>query len=395
MRSMTNLFVISCAAALLFVAGCGGGSSHSTSTTPPPSGANVQSITVNSGPTLSYGNGAFTSVTICPPGSSNCQTISGILVDTGSIGLRILASALTIALPQQTASNSDPIVECYAFVSGYTWGFVQTADIQISGEQASSAPIQVIGGNTPTVPSQCSSMAPEPSNTLASLGANGILGIGQYPQDCGTNCPTNIYYQCPSSGCVGISQPVAQQLPNPVTLFPTDNNGVIIELPAVTTPQVSITGSLVFGIGTESNNGLNGATVYSVNQDGYISTVFNGSTYNQTFLDSGSNGIYFLGTSQTSIPVCPSPESAFYCPSSTQNLSATNQGANGTSEQVTFSVVNADTMFDSAPSGTAVYPDLAGPNSTFSGFDWGLPFFYGRNVYTGIESATAAPYWAF
>src|SRR5207342_1303998 len=66
---------------------------------------NVQPITVNSGPANNYVNGLFTSVTVCVPGSaSNCQTIDGVLVDTGSSGLRILSSALTLNLPQQTAN---------------------------------------------------------------------------------------------------------------------------------------------------------------------------------------------------------------------------------------------------------------------------------------------------
>jgi hypothetical protein len=396
MRSINKWLAEAGCIVLLFAAACGGGSSsHNNSTAPPPTGSNVQPITVYSGPAGNYGNGAFTSVTVCMPSSSNCETIDGILVDTGSTGLRILSSALTLSLPQQMSSG-NPVLECYAFVSGYTWGYVETAGIQISGEQASSAAIQVIGGSTPDAPTQCSSMSPTPSNNQQSLGANGILGVGQFAQDCGQNCPasTNMYWECPSSGCVAISQPVTQQLQNPVTLFATDNNGVIIELPAATTPQLSMNGSLVFGIGTESNNALDGATVYQVNQNAFISTVFNGTTYAQSFLDSGSNGIYFLNTTETGIPIC-SDDNSFYCPASTANLSATNQGSNGTSEQVNFSVANADDMFSSSPSGTAVFPNLAGPNSAFSGFDWGLPFFYGRNVYTGIETATAAPYWAF
>jgi len=50
---------------------------------------------------------------------------------------------------------------------------------------------------------------------------------------------------------------------NPVTLFATDNNGVIIELPAVSGVETSVTGSLIFGIGTQSNNALGSATVYT------------------------------------------------------------------------------------------------------------------------------------
>jgi len=109
----------------------------------------VQAITVNTGPTAGppyndpYVDGAFTSVTVCVPGSAtNCQTISGILVDTGSTGLRILSSALTLSLPQETGSNGSPVVECFPFVDGVTWGPVQTADMTIAGEQAKSLPFR-------------------------------------------------------------------------------------------------------------------------------------------------------------------------------------------------------------------------------------------------------------
>src|SRR6266853_4510191 len=64
--------------------------------------SNVLPIAVNAGPTNNALNQPFASVTICVPGTSNCQTIGGILVDTGSVGLRILSSALTVPLPQQT-----------------------------------------------------------------------------------------------------------------------------------------------------------------------------------------------------------------------------------------------------------------------------------------------------
>ena len=71
--------------ASILILGCGGGSSNTTesSQTAATSGSNVQTITVNGGPDFNYVDGAFTSVTVCVPGSTaNCQTISGILVDT-------------------------------------------------------------------------------------------------------------------------------------------------------------------------------------------------------------------------------------------------------------------------------------------------------------------------
>lgn len=179
--------------ASLFAVGCGGNSSSSSSNTnvvPPPTGSNVQAITVNAGPAGNYANGAFTSVTVCVPGTTNCQSIDGILVDTGSSGLRILSSALTgVSLPHQMASNGNPVVECLPFVSGYTWGPVETADVQISGEKAASVPIQVLSDTDFVAPTACTSQGSS-EDTLATMGANGILGVGPYAEDCGGACVT-------------------------------------------------------------------------------------------------------------------------------------------------------------------------------------------------------------
>ena len=53
----------------------------------------------------------------------------GILIDTGSVGLRVLSSVVTLPLPQQTGAAGAPVVECLPFVDGFTWGPVQTADV--------------------------------------------------------------------------------------------------------------------------------------------------------------------------------------------------------------------------------------------------------------------------
>jgi hypothetical protein len=396
MRNLRILLVVAIFVAFAFLVGCGGGSHSSTPNTIVTSGANVAAITVNTGPPGNggYVNGAFAAVTVCVPGTSTCQAIDGVLVDTGSSGLRILSSVLTVALPQQKASDSNPVFECFPFVSGYTWGPVQTADVEIAGEKASSTPIEAIGTST-TVPQGCLDFGIPSSDTLGSLGANGILGVGLFAQDCGPGCPTSIYYECPSTGCVGISASLAQQVPNPVSLFATDNNGVIIELPSVSGGQPSVNGSLVFGIGTQSNNGLGAAVVYTADPDsGNFTTTYSGTAYSESFIDSGSNGFFFLDSGTTGIPEC-GDEPGFYCPSSTANISATNQGTNGASGTVNFSVANADALF--ANESDFAYGDLGGE---FSGaFDWGLPFFFGRNVFVAIQGQSTpggtAPYWAY
>ena len=377
-------------------AACGGGSSakSNSSNTITAGGQNVAAVSVNGGPNNDYANGVFVSVTVCVPSTSTCQTVPDVLVDTGSSGLRILSSALTISLPQQQGA-SGPVAECLPFVSGFTWGPVQTADVSLAGEKASGVPVQVIDTSTFPVPSQCSAFGSS-MNTLSALGSNGLLGVGLAAADCGTTCAQtsspDLYWQCPSSGCQPALEAVAQQVTNPVAMFSNDNNGVILELPSVSSPQPSVSGSLVFGIGTQSNNALSAQTVYTVDQFGNFTTAYKGQSYNGSFLDSGSNGYFFLDQATTGIQDC-TIATGFYCPSTTQNLTATNQGTNGSSGTVNFSVANAETLFNS---NNFAFGDLGGPGQDF---DWGLPFFYGRNVYVAIEGKSnpggTGPFWAY
>ena len=401
----TRVAVITTAffAALVLVTGCGGGSGSGSSSQSSGGGSspqNMQSITVNLGPANAYANGPFTSVTICAPGSTSCQTVSGILVDTGSVGLRVLSSALNaVTLPQQKNAAGSPIVECLSFVDlTYVWGSVRTADVKMAGEAASSVPIQLIGDPAFTsVPASCSNGGTA-GNNLQALQANGILGVGQYLQDCGSGClsPTNPqYYQCPSSGCVETAEALSQQVQNPVALFPKDNNGVIVQLPAASAPTATLSGSLIFGIGTQSNNALGSATVFTMNQNGNFTTVYKSKSLTASFIDSGSNANYFP---DSSITQCTTSK-GFYCPATPlTNLSATNQGANAATNTVKFSVGNADQTFTANPN-AAVFPSLAGTNPNALSFDWGLPFFYGRSVYTAIEGQSTpggvGPYWAY
>ena len=429
-------------ATLVVLAGCGGSSLSSSSTggsstAGSSSTSNILSISVNGGPTAGelngsiYANAAFASATICAPGSTtNCVTVDNLLVDTGSTGLRVLQSALgSLSLPAVDASNGSAAYDCINFVdNSYLWGPVQKADVTLGGETANSLPIQVISNTNMGVPTTCSNGSTANQNAQSSLGANGILGVGSEPTDCyfegGSVCsptsglasaPYPAYYTCSGSSCSPAFISSTNQVTNPVVLFPTDNNGVIVELPAVAGNAVSINGSLIFGIGTQSNNQLAGsATVFTLTCDEFT-TQFANTTYgihNATtcagagsFIDSGSNGLYFPNA--TGIPTCPHNSdagdiSSFYCPSSTESFSATNSGTNGSSKTTSFSVADAETLFTSpATASDAALPGLAGLNPAGFGFDWGLPFFYGVNVYSSIDGqavpsgAPAAPWWAY
>jgi hypothetical protein len=321
-------------------------------------------------------------------------------VDTGSFGLRVLASALTVSLPQQNDASGSPVAECAQFVLSTTWGPVKTADVKLAGEAASSIPIQVIGDPAfSMVPASCSSHG-KPQQTLGALGANGILGIGFFIQDCGNACAVSgagnpgFYYACPSSACQVIAEAGAKQVQNPVAAFSTDNNGTLLQLPSVSGSTSSTNGSLIFGIGTQSNNGLGSAGVFRPDRSGNLTTTFHSTSY-PGFLDSGSNAYFFLTSSASGIPPCSSSEHGFYCPSSPDSLSALNRGSNGTSNTVNFTIDSAATLF--ANGSDSVFPNLGGPSA--GNFDWGLPFFLGRNVFTAIETrntpAGTGPYWAY
>ena len=68
---------------------------------------NAMTVTVWAGPYGTYFNGPFTAVTICQSGTTSCETIHGILVDTGSSGLRIFGQVNHLPLPTETASAKD------------------------------------------------------------------------------------------------------------------------------------------------------------------------------------------------------------------------------------------------------------------------------------------------
>jgi hypothetical protein len=126
-----------------------------------------------------------------------------------------------------------------------------------------------------------------------------------------------------------------------------------------------------------------------------MTTNFAGGTYNGSFIDSGSNGLYFPQVS--SVPTCDSSSTVaagWFCPSDFVSLSAVQVGQNGVAAGVNFFVGNADGLFNTS---AVVFNDVGAPYS--GGFDWGLPFFLGRTVYVGLEGTTSpmasGTYWAY
>ncbi|MFP3551059.1 DUF3443 domain-containing protein [Paraburkholderia sp. SIMBA_049] len=412
------VLAVSVVAMTAFVAGCGGGggdSSSSSNNSSSNSGPNQQPIAANAANTVavSVGRGVAgiiniptVSVTVCAPSSTtNCTTIDNVLLDTGSFGLRVVNSALgsfANSLPVQQATAGGQLAECTHFADGFTWGTTRTATVKISGEVASNIPIQVIGDMADsTIPaSGCVNGANE--NTASALGANGILGLGVAPVDCGAACSVQAnvaqfsnYYACPNgTNCTRTLAETTKQVANPIPNFPVDNNGVIVQMaPISSSGAATATGTVVFGIGTQSNNGNAAATTYTTDASGdLVASTFNGSTI-RTFMDSGSNGYFFT---DSSLALCGGNLASFYCPASTQARTVNLVGANGATGALTINIANAQTLLSNA--NNYAFNDLGGQIGSLSAFDLGLPFFFGRYVYYGVDKRAtggAAPFVAF
>ena len=380
--------------------------------------ANTVAAIVDGGPVPPYPNGVFTSVNICSPGTTTCQTVDHILVDTGSSGLRILQSVLSssVSLPPLTDTNNNPIFNCVAFLDGsYLWGPVSASDLRLNGEVSGSALVQVISSSNSGIPNGCTNGGTVNENTAALLGANGILGIGLEPTDCslaGENlCDGSVqgappvYWSCPNSSCGTNDSPItipgADQVVNPVVLFAADNNGDVVTFPSLGASNMAATasGTITFGIGTQTNNALGSATIYTLNTGDSFTTLFQGQTLIASFLDSGSNAWSF----PSSLVVC-TDNTTFYCPTGAtgDGLVAVN---NDVQPGITFEIDNADTLFATNDNAFATLGSpLGSPNTCSNGngscsFDFGFPFFYGRKVFNAIDGqnvpSQAAPWFAY
>lgn len=415
-RLVRALGALGLAAAVVLVAACGGGGGSSGGSAGGGGGvqpaANQAAVTVGSG-VAGVANIPTVSVTVCVPGTSACQTIANVQVDTESFGLRLVSSAVSqvlASLPHQTVGGTPlagtPLAECTQFADGFTWGSIRTADVTIAGETAASLPLQIVGD----LPQSAVSTGGCATGSLklgpADLGANGILGIGVAPNDCGTLCATppvgnSNYYACPgNTNCTTTLVPVAQQVTNPVSKFAGDNNGVILSMPGIApSGQSSVTGTLTFGIGTQSNNAMPGTvTKLTTNPFGDVNATFAGNPIT-AFFDSGSNAYFF---SDSTLANCTGNTSSFYCPASTVvrpvSVASYNAAASGAPAGFVLSMTvgNATQLL---ANGNYALNDLAGNLGSGATFvDLGMPFFYGQTVYYGLDRSSSGgpgPFVAF
>ncbi len=408
-----NHYLATTLAASLLGACVGGNGTPGQGGAPPPT-LNTLTLTVDAGPTGTSGaiNHGYVTVRVCVHGNAaQCANIDHVLLDTASWGLRLVGSVLaahSVKLAAELDSGNRAIEECVTFGGGQTWGPVALADVTLAGESVADLPIQIMDDTQAGAPAPAGCGANGTLiNSVSGFNANGVLGIGVFAQDCGAACvaaatPVGPYYGC-TSGTAGVctaeNVPLTAQVTNPVAMFALDNNGVIIELPNLQNANgdVSVQGSVVFGLDTQADNAVPavGLTVLGTDGNGDFTTSFNGAAALPSWIDSGSDAYEF---DDPAISPCPGPAFVgYYCPSSAPlPLSAVNNGvgANNASSTVQFAVENPNSFVQ----GAVAFIDLA-DGAGSSTFIWGMPYFYGRRIYVGIDQRIAGvytgPYFAY
>lgn len=378
---------------LLLAVGCGGDGSSSGGTPSNPvlnltaapplvtSGSSATLIWTSSNATSCTASGGW-SGSRATSGSASTGAITSsttfTLTCSGASGTTAAAETVHVTLTTANPSVSlraSPASVTTGSSATLTWSSTNATTCTASGGWSGSENTSGTMTETPTATT---------TYTLTCSGASGTTPAV---------ANATITVTAPTLACVAEPVTVAEQVQNPVSLFATDNNGVVLELPTVlASGAATVSGSLVFGIATQSNNGLNGAT--RLNGDpgtGEITAAVTGDASITTgYLDSGSNAIFFA---DSTLPAC----AGFYCPISTENETATLTGSNSMSLAADFSVANADDLVTANPNFRA-FNNLAGPSPGLGGLlDLGLSFFFGRNVFVGIEPANGAiaPYFAY
>ena len=398
-------------------------------------GVNNMQVVVDSGLdafSLQNANILYATVTVCEHlNTSHCVSVDHVQVDTGSVGLRLLSSALHgLNLPDTlTQAGTERTYECYPFVIGGLWGRSVLANVGLGPLSTSPIPIQVIDDASPrTDPiaphSNCiSNVSGQMLDNTAKLGSNGILGIGSTVIDCGLTCQSGAYgsfkqyWACGATetivnNCVPAAVAETFQMKNPVSFITAGyNNGTKLVMPNVSGLGAgTATGELIFGVDilghpntssaglTRVNLGTTYPSWYYLNIATQYPASGTGSTNYPGYLDTGTNGLFFP---DNSISLCTG--STWYCPPiNLARTAALSDGGNigNNLAMVNFDVISAETLFFTSNaafiglSGAASQPtDVTAPYS----FAWGMPFFYGKKVIQTIwdTSIGSTPWYAW
>jgi hypothetical protein len=351
-------------------------------------------------------NRPFVTVRLCKPGdTTQCVNVNHMLVDTGSTGIRVSVPALPsrINLPAVTTRAGAPVAECMHFISGWTWGSLNRADVYIGGLVARNMPIQMMesaptnptlgghgGGAFPKVPPECSEADINANvGSVGTIRANGIIGVGVWPNDALINYDQ--YFVCASGVCTVTNDLDPSQRPtHPVLHLPNYRGGVSLKMAAISrSGTLNATGTLTFGVTSVPP----GASQLVLNEFGlFTTTAINGQIYPYSYIDSGTVGMFF-DLETPAIPEC-TRALGLYCPSTSLRMAANQSDADGNNHYVSFEVPNLEDLLINSRIAPTALNNLTGPTydsynlNLPQRFAWGFPFFYGRTVYTLLAGTT-------
>ena len=320
-------------------------------------------------------------VTICVPGTQSCATIDDVMVDTGSTGLRLEASAVPfwLRLPPVLGPDRKSLAECLRFVADDAWGPLDRADLHIGGVTAWGLPIQIIGDRAALQPASCPRSQVNPTS-------NGTLGIGTHLTDCQGECRQSvaepIYFQCQEGYCDPLEGPVAEayRLPNPVSFFDRHDNGVVFDLPDVAGQgMLDSRGTLTIGVGTEDDDRLGSAAIVKLDDRGRFTTLYGGRDYPDSYIDSGTE-TYIVP--DDALPRCRGTSWAF-CVVPDVTREAVVMGHDGARTVMPFRVGDYAQIRQRGFGASAEIAVAAMPRS--GAFVWGAPFFLGKRVAVVLE----------
>lgn len=365
--------------------------------------SNVLPMRVHHNAVVQAANQPTVSVTLCVPGHTDvdhCQTIPDILVDTGAAGLRIMSEALKPSLRTAFAPETHhgmAVAECLLYVQSAAWGSVAQADVWLGTDPTldkgtkpqygKMVPFQLIGDSrVPAPPLGCNSQGPL-EDTVEDFGSNGTIGVSPDTLD-----HNPLYYTCTASSCTRQRLAETQQVPNPVGRLPDDNNGVILQMDALSNGRVqeSSNGKLILGIGTEDNNKLAPNTkIAYVNEDMGMKSITlrvgskPASTFNALYydaFDSGTNTLTFPSLNGLSTLY---PGRWWYNPDKPEVVSMSVTDDKG--------ATTAGYAFTVAPTAEKDFEHYAALGQLGGHEDRmvliGLPYFYGKTLYFAMKGA--------
>jgi len=378
-------------------------------------------------------NAACATITLCDTSGTNCQSISGLRIDTVTAGIHIFKKSIdTTHLTAISQPDSGPPLATYFLLSpssplDVAWGNVYQAKMKVGTTLTNSINVNIIDDGTTSLGSGQSSHISTTlqndltmttvnviSNPTQNYPFNGILGIGPSEYYCGSNCTSTdktknslYYYTCDSVAhtCTFASPALPKQLNNPIRALSKNNNGVIVKLPSVAPGGAPpVTGYLIFGIDSEKNNASTGKTAFPISATDKIITTSVENTLLPKSRFNLLNPMNTLSITQANLPQTVGTDGiTYYSPLNVQTLRGSAIKTSGHLDfQIfignSYAIANQYTVYTANP----VFSEF----TSFTTFDknsiqavYGVPFFLGRDFFIGFENQVSnlgtGPYYAF